>query len=159
MLPQDERARFIMRFDRNEEGCWEWKGSYFPNGYGQFWSRSKRSSVKAHRFAWEMENGSIQEGMIICHKCDNPRCVRVSHLFLGTAADNSADMIAKGRAWAHAGEKCPRALLTTVQVAEIRAKYKRGVYGYKRLGKEYGVVPGTIERIIKNQTWRQSDAG
>jgi hypothetical protein len=53
--------------------------------------------VAVHRLAWEFSNGEIPQGMFVCHRCDNPKCFEVSHLFLGTAADNMADKIAKGR--------------------------------------------------------------
>ena len=140
------------------DGCWEWLGSRVGSGkpearYGQF--ASGDTQLKAHRVAWELTNGPIPEGMLACHRCDNPGCVRPSHLFLGTPKDNSVDMVEKGRGWKHDGALCPRAKLTPEQVAEIRSKYVHGQYGYKRLGAEYGMDPGTIERIIKRETWRE----
>lgn len=78
------------------DDCWLWTGGRNPKGYGVF----KVSGVGfrgAHRVAWELANGPAPAGLCVLHHCDNPRCVRVDHLFLGTKADNSADMVAKGR--------------------------------------------------------------
>lgn len=75
--------------------CWPWTGSKQRKGYGTV-NRFKRQWV-AHRFAWEMMNGPIPEGMLVCHKCDNPPCCNPAHLFLGTNKENLMDCVAKGR--------------------------------------------------------------
>jgi hypothetical protein len=77
----------------NEDACWEWTSRRDYKGYGR-WLRG----TLAHRASFEFENGPIPKGLEVCHRCDNPLCVRPSHLFLGTHADNIRDMIAKGRA-------------------------------------------------------------
>jgi HNH endonuclease len=75
--------------------CWEWQAGCFDNGYGAFWLR--RKLWKAHRVAWLIQFGEIPDDLKVLHKCDNPRCVRPSHLFLGTDADNMHDRDRKGR--------------------------------------------------------------
>lgn len=98
MTTPDYTSKFINRFwskvDKTQE-CWLWIGSTYPNGYGRYFANGK--VYMTHRLSWEMENGAIPEGMIIMHTCDTPGCVRGSHLRLGTHAENSADMVQKGR--------------------------------------------------------------
>lgn len=77
--------------------CWNWSGAVSPRGYGN-WNASGRW-VNAHRFAFEAHYGApIPKGMLVCHECDNRLCCNPAHLWLGSAADNTADMISKGRA-------------------------------------------------------------
>ncbi len=82
-------------------GCWPWKGWSNGQGYGKI-ATSERGpragGTLAHRIAWEFEHGQIPDGLCVCHHCDNPRCCRPSHLFIGTKADNNRDMRLKGRA-------------------------------------------------------------
>lgn len=87
--------RLTARLVRMPNGCLEWTGSKFWTGYGQIKVDGK--NMKTHRFAWELANGPIPDGMIICHRCDNPPCCDVVHLFLGTHQDNVDDMMMKGR--------------------------------------------------------------
>ena len=75
-------------------GCWVWQGTVNAQGYG----RVRRGAIGgAHRVSWVIANGAIPDGMHICHKCDNPPCVRPDHLFAGTRSDNMKDCTSKGR--------------------------------------------------------------
>jgi hypothetical protein len=83
-----------------ETGCWEWQGAK-TKGYGMI-GHGRRSDPgtrvkQVHRVAWELTYGPIPEGTSVLHSCDNPPCYNPTHLFLGTQADNVADMTAKGR--------------------------------------------------------------
>lgn len=133
------------------ETCWNWTACV--NGYGYAVLRVKGySGAQASRTAWRLFNGEIPEGMLVCHRCDNARCVNPEHLFLGTVQDNNRDMYSKGR---HIfGVTSPKSKLNDEKVREIRRKYIRGVRGYHRLGREYGVSYDTISKIIKGYTWK-----
>lgn len=85
-----------------EAGCWLWERAVLPAGYGLFGMRGRkgRRMFLAHRVSWELHNGPIPEGLVVCHKCDVPSCVNPDHLFIGTASDNQKDCFRKGRSQA-----------------------------------------------------------
>jgi len=97
----------VQRFWKNvekTEGCWRWKG--YTRGmpthqYGALRIGSRvdesRTLVLAHRLSFLLHNGTISDGLEVCHHCDNPPCTRPDHLFKGTQADNIRDRDRKGR--------------------------------------------------------------
>lgn len=130
------------------DGCWGWRGAT-SHGYGVFGALKKR--YKAHRFSYELHHGPIGEGLVVCHRCDNPPCSNPDHLFLGTTADNMADAAAKNRM--PRGTAHHMARLTPERVREIRARYDAGetLYG---LSKRFGVHRRTLRSAIIRKTWR-----
>jgi hypothetical protein len=89
--------RFWAKVKRNApDACWPWVGVILGNGYGSLTAFNKADT--AHRVSWMLANGPIPTGLFVCHKCDVRSCVNPAHLFIGTAKDNTRDMIAKGRA-------------------------------------------------------------
>lgn len=147
--------------------CWMWLGARHPKGYGDFRRAAGRPTERAHRIAWELTFGS-RPSMMVLHQCDNPPCVRTSHLFLGTAFDNTTDMMAKGRGFAPSGdrngtrlhpetrprgEQVSSSRLTETNVRSIRAAAADGASHVDQAVK-FGVAPQTIGAIVARRKWR-----
>lgn len=113
--------------------CWNWSGYCLRSGYGRVMVKGVRWF--AHRLMWTTERGPIPDGHYVLHRCDNPPCVNPEHLFVGTPADNSADMKRKGRQ--RRGENHPRSKLTDAHVAALRAL--KGKLSSRRAGARFGI--------------------
>ena len=121
--------------------CIEWTGCCDRDGYGV--RTINRRQVRVHRHAWIEANGEIADGLCVLHRCDNPPCINVEHLFLGSHGDNARDRKIKGRGSNPAGEASPRAKLTNEQVAAIRNDTR----AQHVIAAEYGVAQSTICKI------------
>lgn len=134
-------------------GCWLFTGSILDSGYGLL-ARGKRDEgrVGAHVAAWEEANGPVPDGKWVLHRCDVRACVRPDHLFLGTPAENSADMVEKGRS--RHGERGTNAKLSKAQVIEIRELDAQG-WTRAEIGERYGVTPSNIGKILTGVTFRR----
>ncbi len=160
---------------QKSDGCWEWQGGYISTGYGCVVLTGDPSipyRMLTHRAAWMLTYGEIPDGLWVLHKCDNRRCVRPDHLFLGTRYDNIADCKAKGRvakgptsgAVLHPekiqrGEEHHHHKLTEAQVLEIRRQFHTGGISKCALSRKYGVTPSAIRNIIKGTLWAHLPLG
>lgn len=131
------------------DGCWIWNAGKDHDDYGLFRLGKEQ---RAHRVSWILAFGPIPKGKWVLHECDNPPCVRPSHLFLGNAALNNADKILKGRANAPVGERASFAKLTTQQVLEIRARHAAGET-QRVIAKDFNVGFKAINKIVLRQRW------
>lgn len=151
-------AAFWKRVDkRGKKGCWNWIGwiQKLPKGagggYGKF-ALSHDKTCLPHRFSWELHNGLIPKGMLVCHKCDNRACCNPKHLFLGTHKNNSQDSIKKGR-WP-IGERSHFSKLKSSQVREIRKRYKPGYGILTKIGLDLGIDPKNVWAVAHNKIWK-----
>ena len=131
-------------------GCWEWHGKRITSGYGMM--MRNRKHILAHRLSYELAFSPIPKGKLVCHRCDNPRCIRPSHLFVGTMKDNQEDMVAKGRS--PKGEKNGSHKLCEENVLEIRRRYANGEGTQETISKDYNVSRTTIQGIVEHRLWR-----
>lgn len=147
-------VRNFWRKVEKTDGCWIWRGATksgrFP--YGKVHRRKKEEL--AHRLSYEMEYGEFDKSLFVCHKCDNPRCVRPDHLFLGTNADNMADMKSKGRGRTviRRGEDATSVKITEAQAREIVRLHSSGTH-LGLLSQQFGLSKAEICRIGTGQRW------
>lgn len=142
--------RFWSKVEKTDT-CWNWTAAKMRDGRGVVSIDHTGQKGSAPRVSWELHFGPIPDGIWVLHRCDNPRCVRPDHLFLGTASDNNKDSVRKGRRRISStkGEKNPRAKLTVENILYIR----NSNIGARVLAKEYGVALGTIYHVRNGYTW------
>lgn len=125
-------------------GCWEWRGTRHPRGYGIY------SAHRAHRVAYLKWNGPIPEGQLVRHTCDNRGCVNPCHLTLGTPAQNSQDM--KDRCRQARGDRHSQAKLRGVDVTEIRTLLAQKTPA-REIATRFGVDLSTVSNIKTGKSW------
>lgn len=167
--PQDIE-RFMSKVQESGD-CWLWTARTKPKGYGMFdvSHEGRERTLLAHRFAYEVSNGEIPEGLMVLHTCDTPSCVNPQHLFLGTHRDNMDDMISKGRSTrgernptklypdrVTRGVQHPKTHLTENDVCDIRWQRALG-HTLREIGERYGMTTGAIHSIVARKTWRHVD--
>jgi hypothetical protein len=148
-IPPEQR--FWAHVDKgNNDGCWEWTAARDKKGYGVF-SIPGRKQVFAHRYSYELAYGSVPPDILVLHHCDNPGCVRPTHLFMGTHADNMTDMVNKGRSLF--GERHPGAILTEQDVVQIRQLHSTRL-PLKTIANQFQVTPATVAGVVYRKSWR-----
>jgi hypothetical protein len=149
------RERFWAKVKKGD-GCWLWTASRRSNNYGSLCIGRRGINVSAHIASWMIHFGPVPEGLLVCHRCDNPPCVRPNHLWLGTHHDNSLDAFIKGRMPGPVpllGELNPKAKLTTTDVLEIRRLHGDAGISLAALGRMFKVTKQSIWGIIQKKNW------
>jgi hypothetical protein len=151
--------KFWSKVDKGAENeCWIWTGAKRWNGYGKFIHNYK--TILAHKASFEINRGTIGDGLVVCHSCDNRACCNPNHLWLGTQAENMQDMFKKGRNAKSkpkgSCERHPRAKLKNSDIPEIKKLYSNGESS-RSIGKKYGVSKTMILFIVKDKNWKHLD--
>lgn len=171
-----QASKFWNKVDRSKE-CWEWQGYVRTNGYGAFNAAGNSSPTLAHRLAYMLVVGPVPKGKVVCHRCDNRRCCRPDHLFVGTRAENNHDMQKKGRcasgdrnglrlhpernpmflypekAAMMRGENNGNSKLRQGEVDEIRRRFSAGDTK-AAIARAFSVSHRTVRSIVGGETWR-----
>lgn len=147
-------ADYIMgrSFQEPNSGCWLWEGGVERAGYGCAKEAPGfgAKSMRAHRLSWTVHFGPVPAGLDVCHKCDVRCCVNPDHLFVGTRAENLADMDRKGRR--PLGEKSVRAKLKGADIPAIRERYASGE-SPTAIGADFGVTHGAVRFVATRRSW------
>lgn len=149
LRPKTDAERFWSRVVQ-QDGCWDWRGTFNSNGYA--YVHSGGVSGPASRVSWRLRHGEIPPGLAVCHRCDNPRRTRPDHLFLGTQRENVRDAIAKRRHVAPKGEANGKARLTAALVISLRAEFAGGDT-VAVIARRHGLSYTTASAAIKGESW------
>lgn len=165
-IPVAPEVRLVSRLKATPDGCLEWQGACNYKGYGQIsvGTGAQKRRVGTHRLAYEIAHGPIPEGMVVRHRCDNRPCCNPFHLEVGTHADNTRDMVERGRAVR--GDDCSFTKVREAQIADIRRRYIRrfekvgptGVWrsNARELAAEYGVSEDHLKVLAtRGRDWRR----
>ncbi len=149
---QNTPARFWSKVNvQSPDDCWEWQAGMLKVGYGKFSMRTNgvRSTVSAHRFAYELHYGVLPGDHHVCHTCDNRKCVNPAHLFLGTHKDNMADMASKDRAARGPHQHLAKLTEDDVRVIRNMACFESNTH----VAKQFGICVSSVGNILSGKTW------
>jgi hypothetical protein len=133
-------------------GCLEWTGGVNGNGYGSLGVGGRKTKL-AHRLAFELVHGPMSRNQFVCHRCDNPRCIEVAHLFLGSQLDNMRDMVAKGRhrAVRLCGEQNPGLKVGSVSAECLRVVHALGIFTQEQLGRWWSISQTRVSQLVRTK--------
>jgi len=158
-MPSESAKEKFMRFvsiPKDKTKYWIWTGCANKQGYGYFgYKHQDKVRIRmAHRVSYGISNGNTPSDKYILHKCDNPRCVNPSHLWVGDQMDNVHDMIAKGRArFAKPGTANFNAKLSAKDIKYIRRVYALGKFTQAKLAEMFGVAQAHVSAICLKKSW------
>ena len=142
MAIKDHKAYIEARIKRTKGGCWEWQGTMNHQlGYGCGYYQGEK--IGAHRLSYIVHVGEIPPGAVICHECDNRRCVNPAHLVAGTQKRNMAGCAYRYRA---GGQRLRRE-----DYAEIARLHDEGIVRQAEIGERFGISAGYVRDIGKGR--------
>lgn len=153
-VAKDIESKFLSNcFPEPMSGCWLWTGAVESDAkpYGMISHQGRW--LRASRVSFKLYNGDLPDGMYACHRCDNPNCVNPDHLFPGSPADNSADMVSKGRSGF--GEKNTSAKLREQDVVTIRTLLANGV-SKREIARNFDISPRLVRMIHSGRVWKSA---
>jgi HNH endonuclease len=145
-----------IQYEINENSCWECI-SHSPNsdGYSIVFINGKYEKLHRYIFRkYKLSGNEIPEGKLVCHTCDNRRCINPDHLYLGTSADNSKDKMERGRFKPNYGVNNGRCILSESDVFTIIDWYLSGFKNQYELAKIFEVSRSAIKHIVNNRNWK-----
>ena len=158
--PVLSRIENLTKMTDGPDSCYLWKGYFSGSGYAQLYANGKKQGVS--RLLWELKRGPIPPGQVVRHSCDNPRCVRLEHLSLGSQKDNMQDAVQRrriasgSRSGTHKkslSNADGRAKINEELVRKIRKRLENGATP-AQLATEYDVPAWTIANIRYRRSWR-----
>lgn len=158
MYEQELEQRFWTKVDKNgpimphmTTPCWIWLAGKNQDGYGLFYVNGV--TLRAHRYAYVLENGPIPKGMLACHECDNPPCVNFDHLFPGTPKDNAIDAVKKGRMRPPFSELAS----TKLPSIEVLIELRQSGLSLRQIAEPYNVHRETVRELFIRADYPTSD--
>ncbi len=146
--PPEER---FWRQVEKSDGCWIWTGYLNPDGYGKLLANGER--IAAHRYSYLLHTGKHPGDLEVCHKCDNPSCVKPDHLFLGTHEENMKDAAQKKRLPGAKGQRNSGNKYSEETIRAARDDLRAGISPYV-VAKKHGISPALAYLVREGRAWK-----